>query len=106
MTLLPKSITTAIALGVSEELGGMVAITSACVVITGILGNAVAESVLKLTRIEEPVAKGLACGTAAHAIGTAKAMELGELEGAMSSLSICVAGVMTVLAASFFAGLY
>ena len=106
VTLLPKSITTAIALGVSEELGGMVAITSACVVITGILGNAVAESVLKLTRIEEPVAKGLACGTAAHAIGTAKAMELGELEGAMSSLSICVAGVMTVLAASFFAGLY
>lgn len=106
VTLLPKSITTAIALGVSEELDGMVAITSACVVITGILGNAIAESVLKLARIEEPVAKGLACGTAAHAIGTAKAMELGELEGAMSSLSICVAGVMTVLAASFFAGLY
>lgn len=106
VTLLPKSITTAIALGVSEELGGMAAITSACVVITGILGNAIAEAVLKLARIEEPVAKGLACGTSAHAIGTAKAMEFGELEGAMSSLSICVAGVLTVLAASFFAGLY
>lgn len=96
VTLLPKSVTTAIALGVSGELGGMVAITSASVVITGILGNAIAESVLKLARIEEPVAKGLACGTSAHAIGTAKAMELGELEGAMSSLSIAVAGVMTV----------
>ena len=106
VTLLPKSVTTAIALGVSGELGGMVAITSASVVITGILGNAIAESVLKLARIEEPVAKGLACGTSAHAIGTAKAMELGELEGAMSSLSIAVAGVMTVLAASFFANLY
>lgn len=106
VTLLPKSVTTAIALGISGELGGMVAITSACVVITGILGNAIAESVLKLARIEDPVAKGLACGTSAHAIGTAKAMELGELEGAMSSLSIAVAGVMTVLAASFFAGLY
>ena len=106
VTLLPKSITTAIALGVSEELGGMAAITSACVVITGILGNAIAEAVLKLARIEEPVAKGLACGTSAHAIGTAKAMEFGEREGAMSILSICVAGVLTVLAASFFAGLY
>lgn len=106
VTLLPKSITTAIALGVSTELGGMAAVTSACVVITGILGNAIAETVLKLARIEDPIAKGLACGTSAHAIGTAKAMELGELEGAMSSLSICVAGLMTVLAASFFAMLY
>ena len=106
VTLLPKSITTAIALGVSTELGGMAAVTSACVVITGILGNAIAETVLKLARIEDPIAKGLACGTSAHAIGTAKAMELGELEGAMSSLSICVAGLMTVLAATFFANLY
>jgi putative effector of murein hydrolase len=84
----------------------MAAVTSACVVITGILGNAIAETVLKLARIEDPIAKGLACGTSAHAIGTAKAMELGELEGAMSSLSICVAGLMTVLAATFFANLY
>lgn len=106
VTLLPKSITTAIALGVSTELGGMAAVTSACVVITGILGNAIAETVLKLARIEDPIAKGLACGTSAHAIGTAKAMELGELEGAMSSLSICVSGLMTVLAATFFANLY
>ena len=106
VTLLPKSITTAIALGVSTELGGIAAVTSACVVITGILGNAIAETVLKFAHIEDPIAKGLACGTSAHAIGTAKAMELGALEGAMSSLSICVAGLMTVLAASFFANLY
>lgn len=106
ITLLPKSITTAIATGVSGELGGMVAVTATAVAITGILGNVIAESVLKLARIEEPVAKGLACGTAAHAIGTAKAMELGELEGAMSSLSIAVAGLMTVLAASLFANLW
>jgi predicted murein hydrolase (TIGR00659 family) len=106
VTLLPKSITTAIALGVSEELGGLVTITAAAVVITGILGNVIADSVLRLFRIEEPVAKGLACGTAAHAIGTSRAMEMGELEGAMSSLSIAVSGLMTVIAASFFAGLW
>lgn len=106
ISLLPKSITSAIAVGLSEELGGMVALTAAGVTITGILGNVIAESVLKLFRIEEPVAKGLACGTAAHAIGTAKAMEMGELEGAMSSLSIAVAGLMTVLAASVFANMW
>ncbi len=105
VSLLPKSITSAIAVGLSEELGGVVALTAAGVTITGILGNVIAEAVLKLFKIEEPVAKGLACGTAAHAIGTAKAMEFGELEGAMSSLSIAVAGLMTVLAASVFANL-
>ncbi|MBQ4562850.1 MAG: LrgB family protein [Lachnospiraceae bacterium] len=105
LSLLPKSITSAIAVGLSEELGGVVALTAFGVTITGIFGNVIAESVLKLFRIEEPVAKGLACGTAAHAIGTAKAMEFGELEGAMSSLSIAVAGLMTVMAASIFANL-
>ena len=78
VTLLPKSITTAIGMGVSEELGG-------------------------IARIEEPIAKGLALGTSAHAIGTAKAMELGEIEGAMSSLAIAVAGLLTVVGASVFA---
>ena len=106
ISLLPKSITSAIAIGLSEELDGVAALTAAGVTITGIIGNVIAESVLKLFKIEEPVAKGLACGTAAHAIGTAKAMEFGELEGAMSSLSIAVAGLMTVLAASFFANLW
>ena len=106
VTLLPKSITTAIGMGVSEELGGIVTITVAVIVITGILGNMIGEAVFRLFRIEEPVAKGIAIGSAAHAIGTAKAMELGEVEGAMSSLSIAVAGLLTVIGASLFAGFY
>lgn len=103
VTLLPKSITTAIGMGVSEELGGIVTITVAVIIITGVLGNIIAELVCKLFRIEEPIAKGIAIGSAAHAIGTAKAMEMGEIEGAMSSLSIVVAGLLTVVGASIFA---
>ena len=105
VTLLPKSITTAIGMGVSEELGGIVTITVAVIIITGVLGNMIADVVYKAAKIEEPVAKGLALGTSAHAIGTAKAMELGQVEGAMSSLAIAVAGLLTVVAASLFAGL-
>ena len=105
VTLLPKSITTAIGMGVSEELGGVVTITVAVIVITGVLGNVIADLACKIFRLEEPVAKGLALGTAAHAIGTAKAMEMGEIEGAMSSLAIAVAGLLTVVTASVFAGL-
>lgn len=105
VTLLPKSITTAIGMGVSEELGGIVTITVAVIIITGVLGNMIAETVLKIAHIEEPVAKGLAIGTSAHAVGTAKAMELGQVEGAMSSLAIAVAGLLTVIAASVFAQL-
>ncbi|MBE5838665.1 LrgB family protein [Butyrivibrio sp.] len=105
VTLLPKSITTAIGMGVSQELGGYVTITVAVIVITGVLGNILAEIIFKLFRIHEPISKGLALGTAAHAIGTAKAMEIGEIEGAMSSLSIAVAGILTVIFASVFAGL-
>ena len=99
VTLLPKSITTAIGMGVSEELGGIVTI------ITGVFGNMMAEFVCKVLRIQEPVAKGIAIGSAAHAVGTAKAMEMGDIEGAMSSLSIAVAGLMTVVAAPLFAGI-
>lgn len=106
VTLLPKSITTAIGMGVSEELGGYVSITVAVIVITGILGNVLAELVLKVFRITEPVAKGISLGTASHAIGTSKAMELGEIEGAMSSLSIVISGILTVVGASVFAQLY
>ena len=104
VTMLPKSITTAIGMGVSEELGGLVTITVAVIIITGVLGNVIAEAVLKVAKIEEPIAKGLALGTSAHAIGTSKAMELGPVEGAMSSLAIAVAGLLTVIAASVFAG--
>ena len=102
VTFLPKSITTAIGMGVSEKLGGYVSISVAAIIITGVLGNIFAEIVFRLFRIQEPVAKGIALGTASHAIGTAKAMELGEVEGAMSSLSIVVAGLITVIGATIF----
>lgn len=105
VTLLPKSITTAIGMGVSEELGGHVTITVAVIVVTGVLGNILAEAVCKIFKIHEPIAKGIAIGSSSHAIGTAKAMEMGDVEGAMSSLSIAVAGILTVLGASIFAGL-
>lgn len=103
VTLLPKSITTAIGMGVSEELGGIVTITVAVIIVTGIFGNVIGEHVCRLFRIHEPVAKGIALGSASHAIGTAKAMEMGEIEGAMSSLSIAVAGLLTVVGTSVFA---
>ena len=103
VTLLPKSITTAIGMGVSEELGGIVTITVAVIIVTGVLGNIIAELVCKIFRLHEPVAKGIAIGSASHAIGTAKAMEMGEVEGAMSSLSIAVSGLLTVIGASVFA---
>lgn len=103
VTLLPKSITTAIGMSVSEELGGMVTITVAVIIITGVLGNMIAKTVCRLARIEEPVAKGIAIGSASHAIGTVRAMEMGEVEGAMSSLAIAVAGLLTVAGASVFA---
>ena len=80
-------------------------ITVAVIVITGVIGNILGEFICKLFRIKEPISKGLALGTASHAIGTAKAMEIGEIEGAMSSLSIAVAGILTVLFATIFAGL-
>lgn len=105
VTLLPKSITTAIGMGISEKMGGIVTITVVSISITGIFGNIAAETICRIFKIEEPIAKGLAIGTSAHAMGTAKAMEIGEIEGAMSSLSIVVAGIMTVVSVSFFAGL-
>lgn len=105
VTLLPKSITTAIGIGLSEELGGMVTITVAVIIITGILGNIIAESICRLFKIKSPIAKGIAIGTSAHAIGTARAMEMGEIEGAMSSLSIAVSGLCTTIAVSIFANL-
>ena len=103
VTLLPKSITTAIGMGVSEELGGTVTVTVASIIVTGILGNVLAELVFKLFRIKHPVARGLSLGTASHAIGTSRAMEFGQAEGAMSSLAIAVAGLMTVVLAPVFA---
>ena len=105
VTLLPKSITTAIGMGVSEELGGYVTITVAVIILTGVLGNMLGELICKVFRITEPISKGIAYGASAHAIGTAKAMELGEVEGAMSGLAIAVSGILTVILAPLFAQL-
>lgn len=106
VTLLPKSITTAIGMDLSKELGGYPSLTVAAIVITGILGNVIGGFVLKLFRISEPVAEGVALGSASHVIGTSKAMELGEIQGAMGSLSIVVAGILTVIGATIFAYIY
>ncbi len=103
VSILPKSITTAMGLALSEELGGLVPITMAVIIIAGNLGNIFAEVLCKLFKITEPVAKGVAIGTASHMLGTAKAMEIGDVEGAMSSLSIAVCGLITVVGASVFA---
>ena len=102
VTFLPKSITTAIGMGVSEEMGGIVTITVASIIITGIIGNMIAEPLCRILRITEPIAKGIAIGSASHAVGTTKAMEMGEVEGAMSSLAIATSGLCTVVIASVF----
>ena len=106
VTLLPKSITTAIGMGLSDELGGIVTITVAVIVVTGVIGNMFAEQICKLFHITDPVAKGIAIGSSSHAMGTAKAMEMGEIEGAMSSLSIAVSGLLTVVVSLIFAQIY
>ena len=103
VSMLPKSITTAIGIGVSEELGGISTITTAVIIVTGVFGNVSADIVYKVFNIKNPIAKGIGLGSSAHAIGTSKALEMGETEGAMSSLSIAVAGIITVIFASFFA---
>lgn len=105
VTLLPKSVTTAIGMDIAKELGGHSEIAAAVIIITGVLGNMAAEPICRIFAIRHPVAKGIALGTSAHAIGTAKAMEMGETEGAMSSLAIVVAGVCTVVGATVFTGL-
>ena len=98
-TLLPKSVTTPIAVAVSEGHNGMVAITVAAVIVTGILGNLIAPFLVKLFRIRDPLAVGLGIGACSHAVGTAKALEMGETQGAMSGLAIAVAGIMTAILA-------
>ncbi len=104
-TLLPKSITTAIGMPLSQELGGMPAVTAAVIAITGIFGACFAQLLWKLFGIHDPVAKGLSIGTCSHAVGTAKAFQLGEVEGALSSLAIVTAGIFTVVVGPFIAGL-
>ena len=99
VTLLPKSVTTAISMDVAAELGGIAALTGALVILTGIVGALLADTVFRVFGITDPIAKGIGIGSAAHAVGTAKALQMGEVEGAMSGLSIAVAGIMTALLA-------
>lgn len=102
-TLLPKSVTTAIGMDVATVLGGMASLAGAVIILTGITGNLIAPWLCKVFKISDPLAKGIAIGTASHAIGTAKALEIGETEGAMSSLAVALAGVLTALLAPMFA---
>lgn len=104
ITLLPKSVTTAISMDVSAELGGIAALTGAIVILTGIVGNLLAENICKWFHITDPIAKGIGIGASSHAIGTSKALEMGETEGAMSGLAIAVAGVLTAVLCPVFAG--
>lgn len=96
VSLIPKSVTAAISREISAQIGGIPALTVAVTVLTGITGNVIGPYVCKLFGIRDEVAMGIAMGTASHAIGTAKAMELGEVQGAMGSLAISVAGLITV----------
>lgn len=105
ISLLPKSITTAIGKGLSQELGGYPAITMACIMLTGLFGAVAAPALLKLSGVSDPLCQGLAIGASSHAAGTSRAVELGEIQGAASSLAIVVTGLLTVLAAPVFAGL-
>lgn len=105
VTLLPKSITTPIGMKVSEMNGGIVTLTIVSICVTGVLGNTFAEAACRIFKLTDPVARGLAIGTASHASGTTRAMSMGEIEGAMSSLSIVVAGIITVLILSLFVNL-
>lgn len=99
ISLVPKSVTTPIGMEISKQLGGISAVTVAAIVITGIIGAIIAPIVFKVFRIKDKVAMGVAIGTASHAVGTTKAVEMGEIEGAMSGLAIGVSGLITVLIA-------
>lgn len=100
-SLLPKSVTTPIAMGVSTSLGGIVPVTVAAVVMTGIMGSVFAPVMVKIFRVKNPVAIGLGIGACSHAVGTSRAIQMGELEGAMSGVAIGVCGLMTVIFAMF-----
>ena len=98
-SLMPKSVTTAIAIEISQKMGGIPTVTIIVVIVTGIFGAVFGPSVLKLCKIDEPVAQGIAMGGAAHALGTTRAMEMGQAQGAMSGLAIGTTGVATVIIA-------
>ena len=97
VSLVPQSITTAIAISLSEEYNGIVALTAIIVVLRGVIGAAIAPIILKIFKITDPIAQGVAIGTSCHAVGTSEARKMGKIQGAMSGLSIAVAGIITVV---------
>ena len=101
ISLLSKSVTTPIGIEITNSLGGISAVSILSIVVTGIIGSVLGPTICKLFKIKNPIAIGIALGTSAHAVGTSKALELGEVEGAMGSLSIGIAGLMTVFLAPF-----
>ena len=94
-SLMPKSVTTAIGAEVAQELGGLSSLAGGIIVLTGIIGNLSAAAMCRICKLHDPIARGVAIGTASHAIGTARALQMGRVEGAVSSLSIAVAGILT-----------
>lgn len=102
ITLLPKSVTTAIGMDIANELGGIGSVAAAFIIITGVIGYITSEIIFKIFRIKHPISKGLAMGASSHAMGTAKAVEIGEIEGAMSSLAIVICGILTIFGTSIF----
>lgn len=100
-SLIPKSVTTPIAIEIASQLNGLVPVTVASVIITGILGSILAPVLIKIFKVKDPMAAGIAIGTCSHAVGTSKAIELGEIEGSMSGVAICIAGIMTVIISLF-----
>lgn len=99
VSFMPKSITTPIGIELSKMLGGIPSITVFAIIITGITGNVTAPFIYSIFKIKHPVAKGLGLGISSHAVGTSRAIEMGEIEGAMSALSIVIAGILTIILA-------
>ena len=104
VTLLPKSVTTAMAQPLAESAGGYPSLTTAVVVLTGVLGSVIGPALCKLFCLKNPISRGVALGTASHVVGTTKAAEMSELSGAVSSLSLVTAGILTAIAFSFLPG--
>ncbi len=106
LSLTPKSITSAIALSLSDNIGGIPAITALAVVVTGIFGSVVGPSILRLCQIDDPVARGAAMGAASHAVGTARALEMGAIEGAVGGAAICLMGLFTSIMLPFITAIF
>lgn len=101
VSMLPKSVTTAIGVAISDQAGGIGAVTTAAIILTGILGNITGPMLAKIFRLEDPVSQGVAYGTASHVIGTSRATEVSQMTGAVSSLALILAGLLTVVFLSF-----